>query len=363
MRLDSLKNLFPGQGAVIGSGNLFQAWRDGLLDCLPINLRRRLQRRGSRLILELVGGGMRSRLELAGGKDEDQELDPADDGVLGRTLQRARQANAELTLSADPRDVLVRRINLPLQAKNNLAKVLGYEMDRITPFKPAAVYFDYHIVSAVGTDQLVVELALLRRDRVDVRLTALDRACAPVASQGWPDAWPGANLLPPERRPRAGRTDRIVSTLLWLFVSGLALAVVMTPLLQKQRLAEEIAAETAAARAQAREAVDLRESLEQARESAGFILEKKRNSIYASEVLRRLTELMPDHTWVNQMTFNHHSVDFRGESKQASGLIEILSGDPDFHSISFKSPVVGIRNTERERFHIEFSFKAAGEGR
>ncbi len=359
MRIDSLMKLPLGRGNNIGSGNLLQAWRDGLLDCLPQSLRRRLERRGSRLLLDLADGARQAKLELSGGGDETIDIEPGGDEGLRRAVQRAQRADAAIVLRAAPGDVLVRRVNMPVQVRDNLAKVLAYELDRLTPFRPDEIYFDHRILPGAGESQLTVELALIRRDRVADSIGALERTGTRASALAWPQAWPDANLLPPERRRRPKHAARIFSALLWTAVLGLAVAVALTPLLQKSRIVETLEGRVAAARNQAREAIELGERLNMSRESARFILDKKRQEVYVSEVLRRLTELLPDHTWVGQLNSNGSTIDFRGESKQATGLIELLSRDPEFSNISFKSPVVGIRNTDRERFHIEFRFNSA----
>jgi general secretion pathway protein L len=116
-----------------------------------------------------------------------------------------------------------------------------------------------------------------------------------------------------------------------------------------------------AARTEANQAVELRNQLEQAAEASNFMRQKKADALFVSVLLRKLTELIPDHSWVNQLNvLGAGIIDIRGESEHATELIEILSRDPSFRDISFKSPVVGIRNTDRERFHIGFRFVSGG---
>src|SRR5688572_5073293 len=102
-----------------------------------------------------------------------------------------------------PRHVLRRTLHLPLAAEENLRQVLGFEMDRQSPFRADQVYFDQRVLARdVATKQLTVELALVPR-------THADTARAPLAALGLPldalDACEngdrlGFNLLPPEQR-------------------------------------------------------------------------------------------------------------------------------------------------------------------
>ncbi len=362
MHINSLMKLPLGRAKGIGSASLLQSWRDALLECLSPALRRRMQRRESRLLLDLVGEQWHGRLEPAAGEDENFELPGGDDESLRQALQRAQKADAAVVLNARPGDVLLRRVVLPAQVRDNLERVLTYELDRLTPFGPDAVYLDHRLLSGSGGGQLEVELALVRRDRVEGAIEALNRIGARASALTWPGAWAGANLLPRDRRRKPNRAARVVTAVLWLAILGLSTALALVPLMQKNRIVEALDAQVSAARGKAAEAVELNRRLEEFKESSGYILEKKRQAVYVTEALRRLTEVVPDHSWVNQLNFNGSSIDFRGESRQATGLIELLSGDPHFGNISFKSPVVGIRNTDQERFHIEVSFKGGGDG-
>src|SRR6185503_8420695 len=100
--------------------------------------------------------------------------------------------------------VLRRRLSLPLAAQENLRQVLGFELDRQTPFRSDQVYYDSRVL---GVDpvarQVAAELVLAPRAELDAELgriaqagLALDRVDA--AEEG--DERLGVNLLPPERR-------------------------------------------------------------------------------------------------------------------------------------------------------------------
>ena len=103
-------------------------------------------------------------------------------------------------------DVLRRSISFPAQVRDNLQQVVRYEIDRLTPFQADQVLFDTSLSGASRRgDRILVELALCRRDRVDPWLLRLREAGSPVDQVTWEDAWPKANLLPADLRPRRGR--------------------------------------------------------------------------------------------------------------------------------------------------------------
>jgi general secretion pathway protein L len=88
-------------------------------------------------------------------------------------------------------------------------------MDRLSPFKADEVYFDQRIVSRdSGNGQIVVELAVARRETVDARvreLRALGISVQGVALHDDARRAEGFDLLPPEQRgERETSRERLV---------------------------------------------------------------------------------------------------------------------------------------------------------
>ena len=65
---------------------------------------------------------------------------------------------------------------MPAATEENLAQVLSFEMDRLTPFRADEVYFDHRVVGRdAAAATLAVLVAVARRDIVDSRVRP---ACA-----------------------------------------------------------------------------------------------------------------------------------------------------------------------------------------
>ena len=72
--------------------------------------------------------------------------------------------------------VIFKRITLPAPTEENLKDVLGYEMDRYTPFALEDVYFDYKIVTRdEANDSIQVLLMVVKKEAIDYYLTLLQR--------------------------------------------------------------------------------------------------------------------------------------------------------------------------------------------
>jgi general secretion pathway protein L len=254
--------------------------------------------------------------------------------------------------------VLTRRTSLPSQVRDNLAQVLRYELDRLSPFTPDQVVYDHRIVSGgKGDARIDVVLALTRRDLVDGWLKRLREAGSPVDQVTWEGAWPRANLLTPAERPRRGQPLLDPTKLLLALLLILGAAALVTPLWQKARTLDTLESEVRKARAQAVQVDQARQELERARHGSTEVLRQKMEQPRMLEMLRELTERIPDDTWVQSLEYQSGEVQVRGESGQATRLIGLLEGAPGISGVSFRSPVTQVAQTGKERFNLAFTYK------
>ncbi len=361
MQLESFLGRIPGFSLRSDVMARISLWRDAMLECLPGFLRRLLRQDVSRMVIDLNEHGARASLENGDESRLTAVLAAVDDPELKQVVRAAKRAKAALVLRLPQDSILRRRVRLPLQVRANLPRVLGFEMDRLTPFAKEDVLFDFRELLTTEDGQLLVELAVVRRDRIGGWVQALASEGAPAGVLTWPGAWPRANLFQREDRQQVNWGKQLLGWMQWMLLLLLLAAVLITPLWQKRQIAMDLNSNVNRARVKASEVSVMRERLENAEASANFVLDQKRQAITVTELLLRLTELVPDHSWVQQMQFNAGRVEVRGESEQATALIEILSREPRFREVTFKSPVVGVRNSDRVRFFIEFNLVTDGE--
>ena len=269
--------------------------------------------------------------------------------------QRWRQTILEL-----PADLMLRRrLVLPAQVRDNLRKVLAYELDRLTPFSPNAVFFDARIAAVLaGGSKIEIELAVCPRDQASRWLDHLRSVRMPVSKLTWSGAWDEANLLPVDARPRPRRAPVIIASLLFALVAALTAAVLITPLWQRASDQERLMQEVRRVGAEAEEVTRVREALERARLGSVAVLERKRDYPRMTDLMLELTQLLPDGTWVQTLNVRGGSVDIRGESTQATALIGILERGAGISNVTFRSPVMQIATSGSERFHIAFDYRS-----
>ncbi|MCG7899259.1 MAG: PilN domain-containing protein [Candidatus Thiodiazotropha lotti] len=310
------------------------------------------------------GGAARSggKLRLTPGGAEffstDGELtieltSPKQDGAkLNALLHRDNLGDKpELQIEIDPRLVMSRQVRLPSAAKRNLVDVLGYEMDRLSPFEADQVY--YHFTPQTeqqGTEWLAGELTVVQKQRLDPwyrMLSELGLAIGRVSLVG--------ESLPMMLKPRQSgvtRSGGSAAMLLWAAVLLLSVVTAGGVVWQQRQIAIDLQHKMQAAREQAAQSMRLEEQLTARRKAIGMVSAQRQDYLAVSDILLELTRLIPDGSWLQRVNLNSDSLIVSGVSDQASALIARLEASPMFVSVRFKSPVVRDRRSGKEKFDL-----------
>jgi len=326
--------------------------------CLPRAVRLWFAKRRPVLVVRPVGDDAEVLLAVLDERQTIGHLDLRTSGTIPETIGGAKHKWVAVHIELPASDVLLRTVTLPNQVRENLRRVIFHEIDRLTPFQSDDVLFDAHTkgTAARGT-KVIIDLAVCRRERVADWLDRLREAGSPAAKVTWSGAWTNANLLPDAERPRQRRLGASLTLLLALGVVGLGGAALLTPIWQKEAEQEQLQRALTRLRVQAEEVTQVREQLERARHGSIEVLQQKRTQPRMTDLLRELTDLLPDHTWVQTMNVRDTDVDIRGESAQATALIGLLEKGPGISGVSFRSPVMQVGGSGNERFHISFVYE------
>lgn len=317
-------------------------WRGVLLDCLPPAWRERLGSRVTPYLLELDSdtarllrdGGLLDEIRL-----DDKVLDPTSAALLS-------PHECPLVLMVPPEWVLNRRISLPAAARENLRQVIGFELDRLTPFSADQVYFDFRVDSRGAGEMLAVDVAVLPRKKVDDWLALLRSGRIRVDKLSTTGLWPELNLLPAELRARPDIRRIAARALPVTLVILLLIAALALPLWQKRKVAIEMEGREAQLRNKANAVLSLRQRLDKKMEELEKVREQWQAAPPVLDVLHVLTNLLPDHTSLQQMEVKGDQLTIRGLSGQASSLIGLLEQSPAFDDPHFLSPVTQQRGKE-----------------
>jgi general secretion pathway protein L len=340
-------------------GGMLRRWRRTLRDCLPPRLRQwLLQRQAPILVVSPKGADALLSRQIDSERVVLAELQPQVEAPIATLVPKPRNGWRETRIELPAEQIMSRQVSLPAQVKDKLRQVVGYELDRLTPFRAQDVYY------AVSSDssgargsRLDVKLAICRRDQADPWLERLRRLGSPAACLSWEGAWEGANLLPDDQRSRKRNLGWLLSSALFMLIAGLITALMLSAVMQKEQELTALERVLRGVRIEAEQVPVLREELERARAGSLAVLERKAAQPRMIDLLRELTDRLPDHTWVQTVNVREQEVDIRGESDQATELLNLLGEAPGITEVSFRSPVMQVSQTGKERFHVAFRYR------
>ena len=340
-------------------------WGAELAALLPARMRWSWQRREHQLVLgfgadKLVLSECRNGTEKPIGECPLGAEEAGPPEGLKLLLDKVDKEDAEVVVRLPSEQVLDKTLELPMEAEKNLRTVLGYEMDRQTPFSSDQVYFDHQIIERradlkkLRVRMLVVPRSLLESTVQKVVRWGLRPAVVTVATE--PNVGPcentGINLLPEERRQAAGSAWNRLNRLLGLSAVALAVAAVILPPLRQQTLISDLKQQTQALEAEVREVIALRDRVDRTATESRFVVDLKQRTPTAIGVLNELSLILPDDTWIDVWELKDGKLQIQGFSANASALIGLLENSRTFRNVAFNSPVTQAPGSGRYRFQI-----------
>lgn len=343
-------------------------WGGELRACLPSRWRHRfhvaeravlLRREGEEYSVSLQQGGVPQLL----GRTPALPAEGLPAALNALLDEDARELRRILLLPADA--VLRRTLHLPAAALENLSGVIGFELDRQTPFRADQVHYDSRVLAhAPDARQVPVQLGLVTRERLARELAAVDGLAATLSAVDCADAAgarAGFNLLPAEQRARRAHTFA------WL-MGGMALAALfflwlgMNSILDNRAAAiERLTAEVEAQRDEARAVTRLRDELDAAVAGANFLAVEKVGQPSMLRLLDELTRKLPDDTFIERLSVTRGELTLAGQSAQAPKLVELLQDSANFRSPSLSGPIQPDPRSGKDRFNIAAQFGKPAE--
>lgn len=348
-----------------GAGGFLSWWGRNLAAWLPARVRRVLGFDRGRLLLQIEGDALLLRLQqgdelrdlgavpglLAGADGIAMPADP-----LARLLS-PRLAQLPRWLLVPAASGLRRRLALPAAAAERLRDVVGFEIDRQTPFAADSVAFDARVLRRAETadGQIEAELVVVPRQRLEPLLEAL----GPLASglSGIDAADPqgvplGINLLTPSQRRRAGDPLRAWNLLL-AAIAVFALAAAMWQLLANRRTAAQTLEQTISRNAQAaRQAAAQRQELIDLIEGQAFLDRLRVERPTTVQVMDELSRRLPDTTYLEKLAIEDNSLLLIGLSREAPSLVQRLQGSPLWRAPALTGALQPDPGSGRDRFTL-----------
>ena len=252
-----------------------------------------------------------------------------------------------LMLGADA--VLLQRVQLPLAAGRNLNAVVGYELDRYTPFEADQLYFVARQERRTST-HLEVTLVAILRERLDQILS--DCTALGLHPHRVDAANLGIDLLPPPLRPRQRPPGMgLQRSLPWL-CGALLIAAMLLWLNDRQRVIDAMHASVQQQKADVAEVHALRQQLLNTRGAAQYLTRRKLAQPPLAALLNDLTTCLPADTWLDQLDVKDGEISFSGQSAKASALITRIKGCRSLENAQFEGVIQPDARTGKDQFAL-----------
>jgi general secretion pathway protein L len=250
---------------------------------------------------------------------------------------------------------LRRRLVLPAAAGDRLREVLGFEIDRQTPFAAGEVAFDARLLGRRGDNQIDVELVAVPLAALHTRRTALGALSGTLAGidMAGPDGMPLAvNLLPTAERRQVADPWRTWNLALGA-VALVALAAMLWQLLDNRRDAADAFEQALAPQAeQARRVAVQRQQLQAMVEGQAYLDRTRAARPPTVVVLDELARRLPDSTYLEKVSIEGERLLIIGLSGEASSLVRRLEGADSWHAPALTGALQPDPRSGRDRFTL-----------
>lgn len=341
----------------------FDWWRQQLLELLPSGVARAVARRADAVILELDRDIAKLLVRRDGAIALMRQAKADENGFreLGQALTTVEDLPSTVILRLPPASVLQKPVSLPLAAKRNLKTVLGFEMDRETPFARDEVYWDFAVDredKAAG--RVYVELSIVPRAAVDPVIDNLRAVGIAIDGVEISEGTGGGAIIrfAPMRRWQWLTADRPLLALT-AGAATLFLLAILTPFIRQEFALSAANATINALSGQAETAGSLRQAIDQSSGAAGVIGQERARTGNLLGTLAAVTKLLPDDSHLTALTLREGHVTITGVSPSAAHLIDVFAKSSTFHDPTFESPVVQSDKGHLETFTISATLAGA----
>jgi Tfp pilus assembly protein PilN len=175
----------------------------------------------------------------------------------------------------------------------------------------------------------------------------------------------GLNLLPFEMRKKVKQIGRPLFTILTVAALALGLAWGIGIFVQFRNELNGINAEIMRTKPEVEAVERLQQQNQNLRKEMAELGKIRSGEISKVEILKELTQLLPDTVWVWNFKYTSKEIEISGFADSASDLISLLDKSPLFERVEFLAPVTKERErrTEGDRERERFKIKMRLEGR
>jgi general secretion pathway protein L len=334
-------------------GEFFDWWGSQLLDLVPARLRQSALAADAVIADAGTPGVLALRRRRRGVEQPIGQMrldEPATPAL--RAALNGRSHGEQVLLRLPQTAVLERSVILPLAAERDPERVLGYEMERLTPFTNDEVFWGFGI-----------EERDRARGRLVLRLTVVPRAAVAglidllaglggrpnlleAATQG------GVRSIKLTHDGSGGAKTLFSRRTAALAVAVLAVLVVISPFLRQSLDLASLQDRLEAMAPQVRQAEAYVRQISGAGAGNDAVAAETRRVGDALEALAAITDILPDDSYLTEFTMRERKMTLSGLSASAPKLINGLSADPRIRNPAFTAPVTRSETNHQDVFSI-----------
>lgn len=245
---------------------------------------------------------------------------------------------------------LNRNIILPLATEHDLASVLHYEMDRLTPFSAEEIYYSHRVVRRdAALNQIELTLSVVPRKPlapIMERLSVLGRTVQALENSGRSYRIQLGNASPFWRR--IGWKRAVAGGFSLLVIPALILALFWQ---QSTRLAA-LDARITMLRPTTMEASTLRNIIEDQQDNEHLLHDARLRYGNSIAILAALTKAVPDSGFLTDLSLRQGQILISGQAVEPTALIQTLASLPLFHNPAFIAPITRLSGQSGSLFSI-----------
>ena len=163
------------------------------------------------------------------------------------------------------------------------------------------------------------------------------------------------DLLPVALRPFRLSRGQMITAGVAVATAALVVVAFMVPGYRDGRRLASLNAEIASLDRDVRTVEGMLRDLDGKRKLVTTIDGLETSAIRPLPILRELTDLLPNDTWLTLVSLEAKGVELTGQANAASALIPLLENSPRFERVEFASPVT--RGRDREQFRIQAAWE------
>jgi general secretion pathway protein L len=329
-----------------------QQMRSLLRDVLPKRWQTGASDNVGALFVEPVADDEAVILRMGAGEQGRFLLTPPGLSAMRALLARLRPKKCILLLPPD--SVLERTVSLPLAAERDWPRVLGFEMDRLTPFAEKEVFWNGALTKRDRTaGRIELLLSLVPRAKLERLLACLAEAGLQphVLQAQMPD---GQNRVIALRRDASSRTiwERRALVTATSICAVLAITALALPFVQQFVALRAVEQRITALRADTAQAETLRRAIVARLAGSNAVAARRLQSSDTLAVLAAITDALPDDTYLVDLTLDHGRLSITGQSTAAARLISALAASPRLRNPVFSAPVTRNEAAHSDTFSI-----------